>query len=755
MDSNPWASNVQVNEGRIAPELRDRLRVLREQDYPRLCSDIPCLAFQVLHACVVIALVVVAWSFRNPSWLQTGWDYRARACGIDGGVNDRNFVYWPFPDRMSMGLCVRRCPDISDFERALKIQVPEAEPLMKQQAGYGSSLNITFSQAVRLKEVHVYPTVAAIGRFCIPAPETRTGLVQTPLPGNADGGKAPSGLGSGEVGPQSMDLLHPLAKDTVLPALLASLGGVDPQLRRTAGGLQQVHVFFFSLLLVIPVISGLLPVYLAAHRSALPAMWALTVSLGAGSLGLGMHLLVYWGFSDSAFEIDTLNNLQHSSALLFGVGLSAVGLGVLLIGLCFRDELRWTAACAEAAAAVVFTEGLATPLIIVCSMIATLQILVSIFGVILLESAASGAKLNWPPEVPATISRSPGTESDALAEIIPGGPLVRGLIRQPNFLWGMIPLVLMWVLVLKYVLAVVACFGHFLVAYVVTRWYFSDPLTATMPLWRRVGKNPTRTACAIVLGVHSGGVAAAAVLHTACFPVVSRALCVLLHKFFAPWWKSSSRCPTPFGSCFAGIQTLLGSAPCAEVAMFAGHFHNAVTRSTRALSRSLPATQFLAGMPSILEGVACGFAWFATCSSLLLVRLWHQPHNAPGYVETEVVVSALAGFLAVPPTSAALSILTSSFDALLECFMCDDAFHDLPDENFLGHGGWSVSVDASYALWSSGHAPQQLRSLIFEASQSVQRDMAQGAGRRAHNFKDVVIDYAYAPIAAGAPPGVA
>jgi len=200
-----------------------------------------------------------------------------------------------------------------------------------------------------------------------------------------------------------------------------------------------------------------------------------------------------------------------------------------------------------------------------------------------------------------------------------------------------------------------------------------------------------------------------------------------------------------------GLAAMLGTGPAAEVAMFAGHAHLGTARTARTVSQALPAAQFLSNFPALLEAAACGFAWLAASSGVLLLRLWGQQHQEIGYVETQAGIAMLGGFLAVYPTSAWLLTVTACFDALLECFMCDDAHHRIPEENVPRPSRWAVSVDASYALWSSKHTPARLRSLVFEAAQTVQQEMARGARRSAHSFKDATAGYGYMPVGLGTP----
>lgn len=718
-----------------AQEFRARLRVLREQDDPRLCSDIPCLALFVVYLTAVVALAGVAVALQEPDWLRAGWDYHARVCGLDSQMLLRPFLYWPDPEQLSLGLCVHRCPSIEDFERALKVTVPRAEPLLKRETGWGADLQISFSQAARLQEVHIYPTEPALGRFCLPAPETEIGLSPVVVAGVGPAGGVPR------------------AKDTVLPALREAVGSADDQLRRAVGGLQQVWWTLASCVVLVPLVAGALPTVLASHRAALPAVWTLVLSVGIGSFGLGAHLLVYRFLCSSDVGVSTLNSLQLGLALLLGVCLIAVGVFLLLFGLVLHDELRWAAACAEAAVTTVRAEGLAAPLGLVSLSVAAAQGFISLGGLFLLECAASSAWLDWPAELPATTERDSEAPMDELAEVVPGGPLVRGLRRHPVFRWQMLPLLLLWVSVLRIALGFVAALGRGLVAYIMTRWYFSEPLTAAAPTWRRTGRRPVLDALAALAGAHLGGVAAAAAARAAVPSIGLRAAAVAVHKAAAPWQRGPGSIARGLGLVSGSLAAALGSGPETQVAMFAGHFHVGMVRSAKGGSKAIPAVQFLSSTPALLEAAACGFAWLIASGGVLLLRLWGQGHADVGYVEMQVAVAVLAGSLAVAPTSAWLLATVSGFDALLECFLCDDAHHQLTEESMPPPSGWAVSVDASYALWSSRHAPDGIRSLVFQAAQTVQQSMARGARRSAHSLKDVRSGYGYTPVGVGGPPG--
>lgn len=732
-------SDVGAGAGEEHSEIWGHTQLDRDEFESRPCSDVPCLVGLVVYACALSALSVVAAALSTPSWLRAGWDFHGRICGVDPSQANLSFVFWPRPEELRLGRCVLECPG-GDEALAEGVWLPRPQPVIVSSSGFGADLNKSFSQSIRWQSHRAYPTLPALGRFCLPPPDTVLGL---PPPGiaGADSSTAGGAAPPGGYGADPLSAGMPKARDSMLPSLRAALGTPDAQLRRAIGGLRFFRAGLAGSVLLVPLLGALLVLFAARGEVTCAAA---PVLLGTGALGLSAWLLRST-FREDDVAIATLSDLEPLCARVACWCLGATGLVTLAATIPLAPQLRWAASCLDATAKVLINDGLALPLGFVAAAIAIIQALACFAWLVLLEAAVSAAVIRWPGEPPAAgLGRSKHSLPDAAAALTPGGPLVRSIIRWPSFRWDALLVLVISGLLLRGVLALLLALGRSLVAHVVAEWYFGSRGGACL------GAAAWATASA-----HLGGAAAAAALQGLPGALLLRAASAALHSRLAP--RARGR------GAFGALAVALGAAPAAEAALFAVGFGAGARRSARALAGALPAAQYLAGLPSLLEAVACGLAGLLT-GTLWLLQLGGRGHEDPTHLELPIGVAAAAAALAVPLTSAWLLPLSAGFDALLECALLDDHIEPCDSVAAAPVGRWAFGADASHALWSSSRTPGPMRRLLFEAAQRVQQDAAQQAQRSTHSlvFSSIgaslrrsgsVASAGYAPVGIGGPEG--
>merc|ERR1719265_444075 len=140
------------------------------------------------------------------------------------------------------------------------------------------------------------------------------------------------------------------------------------------------------------------------------------------------------------FITPIFNGAQPYVANIVGWAFLSWSCCILLAAFVCRHLLQWTAACLAATAGQLRDASLSFPIALVAACVSAGQACAGLVCVWLLEAALSITQIQWPAEMPSASalpeeggsSRAlPPTEIDA--EIVPGGPLVRGLLRQPLF----------------------------------------------------------------------------------------------------------------------------------------------------------------------------------------------------------------------------------------------------------------------------------------------------------------------------------
>lgn len=337
---------------------------------------------------------------------------------------------------------------------------------------------------------------------------------------------------------------------------------------------------------------------------------------------------------------------------------------------------------------------------------------------------------------------------------MPGGPLVRGLHKEPVFRWNPAFVILLFSCFLHCLRSFFTWMGQYLTASLVLKWYFfgashQQNLFGLCKAWVEL------------TSAHMGSVASGT-LRWSFLPLGLLSVCATLcHKRLSPWRTNlrppglhSKRqprgCARNLGACCSNVCVATSSAPLAEVALNGGDYHAAVKAVANSLPRALPALQFLFGLPVIFE-VAVSILSSLAAVACVLLSVQGQSHKTPGYVEIELGVALLAALLALSPASVWFAVHAAAFDALCLCFMVDDYPDEqlvgasqhklrqhLQDTNDINAGG--SSDPTSRGLWSSGYTPPPFRALILEADQMLQSMGRGGETYRAPEGYTAVLD---------------
>lgn len=649
-----------------------------------VCSDIPCLVILIFSLCGLLAALSCIALLSDPMRLRGPSDYYGRVCGVSTDLQDHPFIYWPLPDQLHAGQCLQRCPTYEDQLSGSTVPLPRAEPLVLHESSDGS--RVVLSQAVWLLEVPVYPTVPAVGRFCVPAAETT--LFSPGL--TAGNGSFTSYSDSGRGRP---------AKTSMLPAVQAELGQFAPQLQRTVGSIWLMRMRLAACAFVVPLLTGAVFTFLASYCARL-VTWLTILLCGLGSFSVGMLAVasdVYMRGTDD-FIVPIFNSLQPTFATIVGWSLLIWSACILIGAAVLRHVVDWAAASVQVTAGQLRDARLAFPAALVASVVACGQAMVAMICIWLLEASVSLGDIRWPaqlasaaaltPEGGTTIASAP---SELEAEVVPGGPVVRGLSRELSYNFHPVLAILAALMLLHAMCALLASMGRFLIAHLVAHWYYFPPFLLASSGSRmeefRPGRpgclgSPFCNACGSLFSGHVGSVAAATLLPLLLPSVTVRLLSTLL----------SGCC----SSC-----AMLGAGPFVEVAVHGNHFYVGAAETTKVLRHAPPSAKFLGGLPIILEA-ALAFATSLTAAGLLFLSVTGQSHDqALGYTETSIGFAMLGGLIAHAPGAAFPAVYTAAFDTFIMCLARGE------------EGEMRSSM-------SGKHAPDRLHALFSEAAEALQ-----------------------------------
>mmetsp|Transcript_20994 Transcript_20994/g.39010 ORF Transcript_20994/g.39010 Transcript_20994/m.39010 type:complete len:850 (-) Transcript_20994:74-2623(-) len=710
------------------------------QDKPRVCTDIPCLIVLAVVVVGILAISITAWAIGNPAWLCAGWNLQAQICGVDEEVQSSPFVYWPVPVELGGGHCVQQCPSFEDFVNEATIPVLRPETLLVQEDA--TSARVLYSQAIWSQQVPIYPTMPAMGRYCLPAPEEALSQPSSSSSNETRRMSADGSIDAQDGGSEQDDTKAGVkASASMLVDVQEKLGCTACQLRR---GIGSVWIIRWRLVLW----AILMPCSLGAALAAVAccssdcALWLVVLGVGIGSLALGSFLLTGAFFTKGAddFIVPTLDSLQLLLAWIVGGVLVVMSLCVFCTSFASRHLLQWAAACLKVTLDLLRNSGLCAPVTFISAMLAIIQSCAGILWIWVLTAAVSSAVVSWPPEMPSmdgdptSVFSKVADYADDQMEIVPGGPLVRGLRREPIFLCHPALVILLFGFLLHALRTFFTWMGQYLTANLVLRWYFFG--TSGQQHWSGLCKS-----CAELTSAHMGSIASGT-LRWSFLPLGFLSVCTTLcHKRLSPWRTSlrspglqskrqSRGCSRCLGACCGNVCVATSSAPFAEVALNGGDYQASVRAVATSLSRALPALQFLFGLPVIFQ-VAVSTLSSLAAAACLLVSVQGQDHKTPGYVEMELGVALVAALLALSPASAWVSVHAAAFDALCLCFMVDDYPEEqsiiasqnklkqpFQDARLINAGETSDST--SRGLWTSGYTPPLFRALIFQADQMLQ-----------------------------------
>jgi len=395
---------------------------------------------------------------------------------------------------------------------------------------------------------------------------------------------------------------------------------------------------------------------------------------------------------------------------------------ILLGAFAKRHLVQWSAACIHVTIRQLRDAQLALPVAVVASFVAVAQALAAVLCVWFLEASVSIAAINWPAELPsaATLPSEGGTSrapqpSDLESEAVPGGPLVRGLLRGPTFSLHPLLSVVTSLVLLHATCALLATIGRFLVAHIIAHWYFCSASEDSdgdlrSPIHKpRCG--PFCDACQCLFSGRLGSVAAGAILPALLPSTAVRLLASLLPR---------CGCPT---FCDASAAAL-GAAPFVEVAAHGEDFHVGASRARKALSQAPPSTQFLGIAPVIFEAAVSCLASLVAMGIVLLSIVGQDHAQSLSYVESSLGIALLAAFVAHAPAGSCASMYVAAFDTFVYCLAKSE-------------GGELRSS------MSGKHTPPLLTALFSEAAEMLRARKQTGP----QSFKNVRAPQGYRAVA--------
>lgn len=694
--SIPWAAKDHPRCGEEEDSEADGVGFADDDDFAP-CANTCCLVVLVLLVCIAAVLISVALVQQQPAWLQAGWDYRGRVCGVDSAAAGLPFLYWPDPGWVAYGLCLERCPGAEDVGGgSITYAVPRTDAPVTAPGDYDAGSAVV-SQTARVDYLAPYPTLPALGRYCLPAPDEM-------LPVYAANGTA---------SPQTATSMA-RAGDWMLPALRDSLGLPQQQLRRAVGGLGRVR---WRLLLFVSsaCLAVVLLVALGLRRHAVALLWAFIGAVCLLATGMAGPLLRSWLLTDTDFRQDTLNSLQVGGTKVGAGFLLLLVLAVALGAISFRSTtVRWSAACVRTTWWVLHEAGLLPQLCVVAMLTAAVQLAVSITALWWLQAVTSAASM---PESPLEL------EGQLLA--------VRSVVQEPQFRWNPAPLLVVTFLALSVCLSFIALLERAVVCRIITDNYVASSLaishefdgdggdggSRTMLKGHQAGLQQCYQAWRATACSQLGSTLAGACAHVLLLAPLLRLVLVIAHKFLAPWGLTRCKCTKRLGLCIGRVIYALGAASAAQAAMCPEGCCDAAGAAaaafaTPAMRVRRPELHQLAGMPSVF-GAAAAAAASLLAAFFTSLTLTGQAHDQVDYVESATLIVAVCGSLAAAPTAAVLAPLVAGFEAMLHCVAVND---------LACAGGTAGTADSALDLspgtlrrWQRCSPPVLLQSFLREA----------------------------------------
>lgn len=581
---------------------------------------------------------------------------------------------------------------------------------------------VEWSQTLWMEDVPVYPTSPAFGRFCLPPPQAL--LVSY----SGDGDSLPSLSGSPEQWRAGNVLLEPL---------MLAQGGLAAQIRRLLGDLYQAPALPAVAMLVIIFafcLGGAVVVLL--RRCPLCFTCVAVCGISIGSAGLGIILLVFSRRLSSDPFVLALAGLQPVVARALGAGLIVISFVIGLSSWFLRHALFRASGFVYVVLTLVCSEKLLSRLWCMPFLVAIPQLTGIWAAFCLLPWCVSIAAVRWPQEPVFSPEGNNATGPD-------GSLVVFGLYRNLEF-QNTISIICSFAVLLtaRFWILLIDTWARYIVAVVVSGWYYAKPDQATGE--RRPLHAVSLCRASLIAGrYHAGTLTAqgfcrlalpeACILATvcaaaACLEPWSHRTDITLEdsprsaEFHVDGAKDAKNGRHTWHHCACVVQELVAvfcPGALVSVAMHGESLQASRESIVTAPPSALPAVQCLQGWAGLLGSLS---------SLLVAVPLCFLCSVFAGSNETAylgvVLLTALLGHTAA--SSWALLYGTVA-DVILFCLALDDAGHrsfgygreDSSEQEDAGIQldlSPAVVVQTSYALWSSSYTPQLLRDFIFSVS---------------------------------------
>eukprot|EP00927_Polykrikos_kofoidii_P041414 TRINITY_DN3530_c0_g1_i8.p1 TRINITY_DN3530_c0_g1~~TRINITY_DN3530_c0_g1_i8.p1 ORF type:complete len:727 (-),score=88.99 TRINITY_DN3530_c0_g1_i8:237-2417(-) len=161
---------------------------------PRRRTDFICVFIFLIYVIIMLIVLGNANSRGDVDRLTRGFDYRAKLCGKDTGVENKRFLYWCRASPLEVGtptsllledpVCVEKCPtdETSTVPCMMNIGNP-TESNRAQPVGVAGIVERIFIRRTKaIVATKTYTTKAFGGRYCMPTDKTlRAGVLRGPV----------------------------------------------------------------------------------------------------------------------------------------------------------------------------------------------------------------------------------------------------------------------------------------------------------------------------------------------------------------------------------------------------------------------------------------------------------------------------------------------------------------------------------------------------------------------------------------------
>eukprot|EP00916_Digyalum_oweni_P016386 GHVL01026873.1.p1 GENE.GHVL01026873.1~~GHVL01026873.1.p1 ORF type:complete len:269 (+),score=23.97 GHVL01026873.1:153-959(+) len=145
----------------------NKAELIEDTTEDRRCTDIPCCLIFLAFIGVLLYVLAIGASEGNPGRLYRGINYNGKVCGVDFGVIDKPYLFWPtspdppFEVDLDTPVCISSCPTQEDVDAGMTVNYPSRKTISNDDTH-------TITTAVDSTPVAVYASKPFLHSYCEP-----------------------------------------------------------------------------------------------------------------------------------------------------------------------------------------------------------------------------------------------------------------------------------------------------------------------------------------------------------------------------------------------------------------------------------------------------------------------------------------------------------------------------------------------------------------------------------------------------------